>query len=168
MRRASLLTCVCAVLSALILPAAGEDTPPRPDLQLGKPSVTTQPKLLIRKAMKDGFGKDELTAPEGQVFLVLRFDASANCKENILYSQQEVGLELDGGKEPIRAHAVTTTAANPKPPGGGKPEIRYQTEIWMTAFIARADLPFHMAFLVPATAKSGVLTIGKTKLDLKW
>ncbi len=159
-------------LAALLATAmAVEAAPAKPDIagQLGKATPRTQTKLKHQKAMRDGGAREELPAPEGKVFLVLRFEETAGKDEQIVYSEQEVGLELKAGEKPVRAHGVTTNGANPESKDkNAAQEPWFSTEVWMTQFKPRAGLPFELAFVVPADAKSATLVLGKTKQEVKW
>lgn len=133
----------------------------------GDPTTRIEPALKVQRWIQDGGGREDVRASEGRRFLVVEFPQTATMTPQLFYDSRQVSLRI--GSERLPVYAVTTGGASARnsaiAPDGRRV---FQREVYASHYAPAADLPFAIAFEIPADATSGTLTLGQRESALSW
>lgn len=133
----------------------------------GSPSTRLEPVLHVQRWAKDGGGNEIVSPSGGHRFLVVEFPQTGNQTGQIFYDSRQVFLRIGG--DMLQVYAVTTGGASARS-SAMTPDGRrvFQREVYMSHYPPAPDLPFAVAFHIPAGVTGGTLRLGKRESALSW
>ena len=103
----------------------------------------------------------------GHRFLVVEFPHTGTQTGQIYYDSRQVFLRVGG--DLLRAYAVTSGGAAARSSALTADGRRvFQRDVYASHYPPAPDLPFALAFHIPAGATQGTLKLGKRESALSW